>query len=55
MRLVLIPLGTWFAGLKQILADRSCASCVGRALGDDMLRSATGPLFQTINITDIDV
>lgn len=50
-----LTLRTRFAGFKPILANRSRASCVGRALADDLLRSATGPLFQTIKITDIDV
>lgn len=41
--------------IKTILARRSRGSRVGRALGDDPLRSADGPLFLTMKIAATDV
>lgn len=46
---------TWFAGLKTILAIHSRTSLMGRALGDDQLKSAKGPLLQTIEMAVADV
>lgn len=53
--LVSITCKTGFAGIKPSQPIAAMCLMWGRALGDDLLRSAKGPLFETIKITVIDV